>query len=182
MLTFITEASRYCYKVATQGFLSSGDGYTHRYDRIIADVPRKTKCVDDTAMWDTDLTEHWWWMIDYLCLVGNEGIILKPAKFQCAQKDIEFAGFRISVDQVKPLPKYIESIKAFPQPKSIKDIRAWFGLVNQISHYNKLIDITRSFKPYLSPKVFFEWTAELNEAFIRSKEGIIDAIRGCENF
>lgn len=44
-------------RVAPQGFLASGDGYTHRYDRIIADIPRKTKCVDDTLLWDESLVE-----------------------------------------------------------------------------------------------------------------------------
>ena len=30
--------------------MASGDGYTHHYDRIFADIPRKTKCVDDAAI------------------------------------------------------------------------------------------------------------------------------------
>ena len=177
MLTFITEYGRYRYKAAPQGFMASGDGYTHRYDRIIADIPRKTKCVDDTAMWDAELADHWWRMIDYLYLVGKEGVTLNPKKFQFGQKVIDFAGFRVTEDEVKPLPKYIDTIRSFPQPKSIKDIRAWFGLVNQVSHYNKLIDIMAPFKPYLSPKTPFVWTAELNEAFQRSKEEIVDAIK-----
>ena len=49
-LTFITEFGRYRYCVP-QGHVASGDGYTHRYDKIIADIPRKTKCVDDTTLW-----------------------------------------------------------------------------------------------------------------------------------
>ena len=40
--------------------MASGDGYSHRYDSIITDIPHKTKCVDDTALWDTSLKEHWW--------------------------------------------------------------------------------------------------------------------------
>ena len=46
--TFITPWGRYRYKVAPQGFLASGDGYARRYDELIADVQRKSKCVDDT--------------------------------------------------------------------------------------------------------------------------------------
>ena len=60
----------------------------------------------------------------------------KPLKvpFQFAQKNIDFAGFQITDNDVQPLPKYLESIRSFPKPKSIADIRAWFGLVNQVSH------------------------------------------------
>ena len=55
----------YYYKVAPQGYLASGDAYTHRYDDIIIDLHRKTKCVDDTVLWDELLADHWWRMIDY---------------------------------------------------------------------------------------------------------------------
>ena len=177
LLTFITEFGRYRYCVAPQGYLASGDGYTHRYDQILAEIPRKTKCVDDTAIWDDDLEQHWWRMMDYLELHGREGIVLNPKKFQFAQKDIDFAGFRITDNDVQPLPKYLESIRSFPKPKSIADIRAWFGLVNQVSHYNKLIEIMAPFKPLLSPKTKFEWTQELELAFDNSKTELINAIK-----
>lgn len=74
--TFITPWGRYRYKVAPQGFLASGDGYSRRYDEIIADVERKTKVVDDTLLWDPEnsLEDHWR-VIDFLDLIGHNGII-----------------------------------------------------------------------------------------------------------
>ena len=177
LLTFITELGRYRYCVAPQGYLSSGDGYTNRYDQIIVDIPRKTKCVDDSALWDTSLEEHWWRMIDYIILVGNEGIILNPSKFQFAEKTIDFAGFRITVQDVQPLPKYLDSIEHFPTPKRIADIRAWFGLVNQVSHYGKLTEEMLPFKPLLSPKTPFKWTEELESSFNKSKIELIKSIK-----
>lgn len=49
--TFLTEQGRYRYKRAPMGFLASQDAYTERYDAIIADVSRKSKCIDDVIMW-----------------------------------------------------------------------------------------------------------------------------------
>ena len=69
LFNFTTEQGIFRYCVAPQGFVGSGDAYTDRYDRVISDIPRKTKCVDDTALWDTDLEEHWWRIIDYLELL-----------------------------------------------------------------------------------------------------------------
>ena len=63
-------------------------------------------------------------MIDYLNLMGNNGITLNPQKFQFSQRDIEFGGFSITSDQVKPLAKYLNAIKLFPTPKTITDIRS----------------------------------------------------------
>ena len=176
--TFITEEGRFRYCVAPQGFLASGDGYNQRYDNIIADVARKTKCVDNVAMWDDDfsLEEHWWRIIDYLILVGNNGIILNPKKFQFSQRTVEFAGFLVTQTDVKPLPKYIDAIRNFSRPANISEIRSWFGLVNQVSHYAQLTEFMAPFKPLLSPKTRFKWDDELEEAFQRSKLEIVKAI------
>ena len=46
--TFITPWGLYRYRMAPQGFPDSGDGYARKFDEIIADVERNTKCVDDT--------------------------------------------------------------------------------------------------------------------------------------
>ena len=115
-------------------------------------------------------------MIDFLKLVGHKGIILNPTKFQFAQKEIDFAGFHIAQEDVKPLDKYLETIRTFPQPKNVSDIRTWFGLVNQVSHYSKLTDLMKPFKPFLSPKTPFLWTEELEHAFEQSKIELIKAI------
>ena len=101
--------------------------------------------------------------------MGKEGIVLNPTKFQFCQKDINFAGFNITDENVRPLDKYIDSIRQFPTPRNIADIRSWFGLINQVSHYSKLSNIILPFKPLLSPKTSFKWSDELQDAFEQSK-------------
>ena len=180
---FITEWGRYQYKVLPQGYVSSNDGYSKRYDKIIENVVRKTKVTDDTALWDTELEEHWWRSIDYIALVGKHGMILNSDKFQFCQRSVDFAGFRVGENTVEPLPKYIDAIKSFPTPKKLQDVRSWFGLVNQVAHYNKLTEIMAPFRPLLSSKATFYWSEELQTAFGKSKDFIIDAIKkGVEIF
>ena len=177
LFTFSTEFGLYRFCVAPQGFVGSGDGYTDRYDRIIVETPRKTKCVDDTALWDDMIREHWWRMVDHLELLGRSGVVLNPEKFQFCQREIDFAGFRVTETEVKPLAKYLNAIHEFPRPKNIKDIRAWFGLINQVSHYGRLTEIMAPFKPLLSPKTKFFWSDDLEQAFQSSKVELIDAIK-----
>ena len=84
--------------------------------------------------------------------------------------------FHITENEVKPLKKYINAIENFPKPSKISDIRAWFGLVNQVSHYNKLIEIMAPFRPLLRPKVQFYWDDSMEKAFLQSKTELIRAI------
>ena len=134
-------------------------------------------------MWDSDLESHWWRMIDFLERLGNNGIILNPDKFQFAKRTINFAGFQISDSQICPLGKFLNAIREFPTPSKITDVRSWFGLVNQVAHYNQLTNHIAPFKPLLSSKNKFEWTPELNTAFLKSKLAIIEVIKeGVEIF
>ena len=181
--TFITEQGRFRYRRAPMGFLVSQDAYTDRYDAIIADVPRKTKCVDDALLWDADTDTHWWRVIDYLERVGSNGVILNPAKFQFSLPDVDFAGFHVTATGIKPLPRYLDAISAFPTPTGIAGVRSWFGLVNQVARYGRITDLMAPFKHLLSPKTKFHWTAQLDAAFRRSKTAIIQEVEnGVEIF
>jgi len=142
----------------------------------------KRGVLDDTVHFDEDLQDHWW-RTDFLRKVGEAGIILNPQKLQFCKKEVEFAGFRIGESVIEPLPKYLDAIRDFPAPKNITDIRSWFGLVNQVANYAQLREIMAPFRPFLSLKHPFQWSQQLEEAFQRSKEEIVRAIkRGVEIF
>lgn len=136
-------------------------------------------------MWDhdEDLTEHWWRVIDFLILLGNNGVILNKEKFQFAQKTVDFTGFQISENTIKPAQKFVDAILQFPTPTKLTDVRSWFGLINQVSHYDQLSNVMEPFKRLLSPKTKFEWTPELDTAFQMSKNHVVDSIlKGVEIF
>ena len=103
--------------------------------------------------------------------------MLNANKFQFSQRTADFAGFRITDDTVEPLPKYLDALREYPTPTNITDIRSWFGLVNQVSHYSQLRNLVEPFKKFLSPKVKFEWTGELDSLFNKSKDQIVEAIK-----
>ena len=108
--------------------------------------------------------------------VGQAGIVLNLDKFQFAQREENFAGFRVSETTIEPLPKYLNAIRDFPSPTSITDISSWFGLVTQVANYAQICDIMAPCKPFLSPRCQFMWSADMEEAFLASKKGIVQAI------
>ena len=118
LTTFITPWGRYRYYFAPQGYISSRDGYTRRFDEIVSDIPKKTKCIDDTLMWSDSIQEAFFQATQWLDICGNNGIILNPSKFQFAKDTVEFAGFKITPTSVKPCPHFLEAIHNFPTPKT----------------------------------------------------------------
>ena len=185
LTTFMSPLGTLRYKRAPQGALFSGDAYNQRFSTILANFTDKERCVDDTVFWDNDdnIEQHWWRNIDFLELCGKNGVVLNPEKFQCCRKTVEFAGFNVTSSTVEPLPKYIDAIRNFPAPTNVTDVRAWFGLTNQVAHYAQLRDLVEPMRPLLRKSARFEWTAELEDAFQSSKEKIVQAIiKGVEIF
>ena len=131
LTTFITPWGRYRYRSAPQCYVASGDGFTRRFDEIVAHITNKTTCVDDTLLW-ADITEQAFWQaVQWLETRGRNGVTQNPDKFVFGKDTVEFAGFEITRTSVKPCSKMLQSIQDFPTPKNITDIRSWFGLVNQ---------------------------------------------------
>ena len=111
------------------------------------------------------------------------GHCVESREISVPQKNLNFAGFRVSDSTIEPLPKYLDAIRHFPSPSSTTDVRSWFGLVNQVSNNAQLRDTMAPFKPFLIPRCQFSWSPELDEAFQTSKAVILTAIRqGVEIF
>ena len=181
--TFITEWGRYRYLSAPQGFHAAGDGYTRQFDNITIDFPRKAKCIDDSLLWDTSLEDAFWHTVDYIELCSRNGIIFNPKKFHFANDEVEFAGFVIKHDGIKPTEQMLSAIKDFPIPTSITDARSWFGLINQVAYSFALAEDMAPFRELLKPGKPWYWDDALTHLFVKSKEKIIQMVeKGVRNF
>ena len=176
LTTFITPWGRYRYRTAPQGYIASGDGYTRRYDEITASIPNKTKCVDDTLLWSDTIEESFFQAANWLDTCGKNGVTLNPTKFRFGQDEVEFAGFEITNQTVKPCKKYIRAISDFPTPQNLTDVRSWFGLINQVSYAFSMADTMLPFRELLKPSKKFHWDESLEKAFQESKITIIKEI------
>ena len=179
LTTFLTPWGRYRYRVAPQGYISSGDGYTRRYDEIIMSTGLShgsyTKCVDDTLIWGNSIAETFWRTVEWLDMCGKHGITLNADKFVFARQTVEFAGFEISPEAVRPCREFLRSIAEFPTPRNLTDMRAWFGVVNHVSYAFAMTDVMLPFRELLKPGQF-EWTEKHDKLFEESKQVIIQEV------
>ena len=176
LTTFITPWGRYRYCVAPQGYIASGDGYTHRYDEIVSGIGNYTKCIDDALLWADSITDSFHQAVQWLDVCGRNGITLNPEKFIFSNSTVDFAGFTITMDSVLPSPKYSDAILNFPIPRNIHDIRSWFGLVNQVSYAFSMAKRMLPFRSLLKKDQKFQWDTELQEIFDESKAHIVQEI------
>ena len=174
---FVTQWGIYRCKRAPQGFFSSGDGYSKRYDYIIKDVPRCFKIVDDSLLHDSTIEEAYWHTWDYLMLCAKNGIVINLSKFQFCQKTVNFAGLKLTTSGVAPSDQMLSAIKEFPAPKNITGARSWFGLVNQVSWAHTITDEMQPFRDLIKKNSKFHWTPALQSVFEKTKQVIIEAVK-----
>ena len=178
--TFITDYGRYRYRNSPQGYIASGDGYTHRYYEIVEDLTSKVQCVDDTCQWSPSVEQCFFQTCEYLQRCAENGIILNPSKFQFAQEVVDFVGFEIGPDYVKPSKKFQSAITELPRPKTLSDVRSFFGLVEQISYTFYSSEIMAPFRELLRPKNADKgkiyWDEKLEEIFVAAKTEMLRAM------
>ena len=86
--------------------MASGDAFTRRFDEIVAHIPNKTKCIDDTLLWAENIEEAFWQAVEWLDTCGRNGITQNPDKFVFGKDTVEFAGFKITPTTVRPARKF----------------------------------------------------------------------------
>lgn len=176
LTTFITPWGRYRYRRTPMGHCSASDAYTRRFDEAIKDIPRKFKCVDDTLLYSTSVEEAFWHAYTFLETCARGGITLKPEKFSFCKREVDFVGFRVDWETYQPTTERLSAIKEFAMPDqpAIKDIRSWYGLVNQLAPFLATAPLMEPFRDLLKKptgkKVY--WDDQLQHRFHQAQETI----------
>ncbi len=186
LTAFITTHGRYRFLRAPQGLKSSGDAYTRRFDEILVHIDNKVKIIDDSLLHDLSVLSSFQHTYQFLQTCRENNVTLNGRKFVFCQKEVEFAGFNLGWESYTPSTDITGAIANFPMPEkpAIADIRAWFGLVNQLAPFFATSKVMLPFRELLqtgSRNVY--WDATLQEIFDKSKKEICEkAMRGLKYF
>ena len=104
------------------------------------------------------------------------GLKVKPSKCEFFKTEVKFLGHMVSSQGIEPLPEKLDTIRDWPVPRCLRDVRAFFGLA---SYYRKFVKdfatiaepLTRLTKKFAK----FEWSEEAQQAFDALKQALIEA-------
>ena len=134
LTTFLLPSGRYQYKRAGMGLSASSDEWCRRSDVIIQGLPFAMKIVDDTLIWGSSTSEIKDRVIQVLKRCADENITISFSKLEIGNR-IEFAGYIITDQGIMPSHELTNSIRQFPAPKNVHEVRQFLGLVNQIGTF-----------------------------------------------
>ena len=127
-------------------------------------------------LWDFGIEKAFWHTFDHLKHCADNGVVFNPDKFIFAAETADFAGFELNTTGFRPSKHLIEAVKNFPIPKSVTDIRAWFGIVNQVSYAFSQNELMQPFRCLLEKNQRYYWDETLQHKFEESKREIVRQI------
>ena len=167
---FITPFGRYVCNRAAFGINSISEWYNRRMDKVVAGLEGVRKIVDDILIYAPTLSILKTRSRAFLDQCRQHCVTLKQAKSQLAVTEVDFGGFRLSSTGIQTSPHLLKSMRDFPRPRNLTDLRSWFGLVNQLGKFSKeLTEIMVPFRPLLTQDAVFQWLPEHDHAFVEAK-------------
>ena len=169
--TFITPWGHYRYLWAPQGYLASGDGFTHRDQLTSQAVKNKVTLVDDNMVWDATVEENFVSVCKLLDIYGKAGLVMNSDKFQFGKETVNFAGMEITKDAIRPAREYLDAIRNFPVPKTISSMRSFYGMINQVNYAFLMSEHMEPFRHLLKSDTPYCWSPILKEKFEMAMDG-----------
>ena len=108
--------------------------------------------------------------------MGENGILQNPDKFVFGKKEVEWAGFLITSNAFKPLPRDTKAIRSFPTPGNIKDMRSFMALLQQVAYCYAISPKVARLRHLLKPTEQWIWDKETNEVFMEAREVITEKV------
>lgn len=170
--TFVTPFGRYRPTRAPFGLSSMPEIFNREMDRIIEGLEGVAKSMDDFLIYGKTEKEHDKRLREFLQRLLGNGVTLNLEKCQFRTDTVEFLGFQIIPEGVKPLNKKVEAVLKFPSPKNITELRRFLGMAQQMSEFffPKLSERVEPLPDLMSTKNDFLWTEEHEMTFKNAKE------------
>jgi hypothetical protein len=176
---FRTRYGHYEFKVMPFGLTNAPATFQAMMNRVL--VGLVDVCVvnllDDILVYSNSLEEHVQHLEQVLERLEQHQLYAKLSKCEFAKSELEFVGFTVSADGLKPTPSKVQAVQDWPEPRSVKELRGFLGFCN---FYRRFIgDYAAIAAPLTDLTKEGAWTGQLTAAaraaFSQLKQQMISA-------
>mmetsp|Transcript_27157 Transcript_27157/g.39950 ORF Transcript_27157/g.39950 Transcript_27157/m.39950 type:complete len:553 (-) Transcript_27157:1456-3114(-) len=131
ILTKIVPWGKYSYQVLPMGVSVAMNIFQERMSRILSDIPCAIVYMDNIIVVGSgSLEEHLKDVAQVLKRMREYGMHINPNKSAWAKDQLEYLGFTISRDGIKPQQKKVDAILKTAAPTNQKQVRQFLGMAN----------------------------------------------------
>ena len=172
---FSTPRGHYQFKRLPFGLKNAPSAFQREMQAVLEGFQWKKVLVyiDDILIMENSWESHLVLLDKVLGTLIKNGIKIKPAKCCFGQKKVKFLGHIIEPEGVRKDPGYMESISKYEKPSTVKELRAFLGIINfQRKFIPRCSEIAKPLSELTGGKSGdkITWNEEMNKAFEDLKE------------
>lgn len=163
------------------GLCNASQSFQRFMHSIFGDLDFVIVFVDDICIASASEEEHRRHVQIVFDRLRKNGLVLNLTKCKFAQTEVDFLGYRVNEDGVKPQPDRVAAVIQYTQPTTVKELRRFLALVNGYKRFlpgaagqqKVLQDLIQGNRKNDTRKL--EWNTTTEAAFARCKQSLADA-------
>lgn len=173
MTAFRTTRGHYEYLVMPFGLTNAPATFQTMIDNVLRKQIGVFVVVylDDILIYSNTLEEHKQHVHEVLQTLQDNNLLVEATKCQFHKQTVSFLGYVLTHGEVRMSPDKIETVKDWPTPSNLKEVRAFTAFVN---FYRKFLsrygDISRPLTDLTKKDIGFKWGEREEQAFQKMKE------------
>ena len=150
--------------------------FQRHVENSLSGIERTVVKIDDILISGREDADHFDNLDKVLQKIEDMGATVNRNKCVFLADEVEYVGFIIDKNGVRPTQKKIESIVKIPEPSNLKELQSFIGGIN---YYSRFIDnmstIAKPLYRLIEKDSKWQWTSEEQEAFNTLKYKLIKA-------
>ena len=156
------------FKVMTFGLKNAGATYQRMMDIILSGLPpdRVLAYLDDIVIFSRSWDEHKQDVERVLDKLEAAGISLRPEKCVFGSHEVNYLGYYMNEDGIRPQKALVEAISDFKRPETKKEVRRFLGTVGFYRDFiRNFADISTPLRNLTKDTTTFLWDEDCEKAF-----------------
>lgn len=177
----ITPFGLYEFNVMTFGLCNAAQSFQRLMDTAMRGLKFCHAYIDDIIIASVDQQSHEQHLKTILERLRKFGLSINFSKCVFGVKEVDYLGYNINEDGLKPLKKRVEAIINYKKPKTVQELRRFLGIVNFYRRFIKnAAQVQAPLHAYSQgmkkrDKREIAWTPEANQAFESCKSQLANA-------
>ena len=175
---FSVHRGKFEFNVTPYGLCNAGRSYQRMIDITLSGLPsdRVLAYMDDISIFTATFDDHMLALRSVFERLREAGITLKLGKCEFACDNIDFLGYNVSQEGIKPQKGLTDSIIDFATPSNRKELKRFLGMVSFYRNFiRNFSEISNPLNKLTSDKVSFDWDSNCENSFSTMKNCLVSA-------